>query len=204
MLDIGFALYDADDAGGIAYSKANDDEAFFRSAWASGWSEATESFGRFFRFAFGEGGKGDVRPTFDESLDGKRVTRDGKESGATLRYVPFSDFEEGVSDRLDEIEEEATGRLSALIDERAAIESEIRELRELQRGCGPESEYAFDRWQRQVDEGKARAKELDADIASFEKNDYELSKCREVRRLLSEMKKHLSEGEHIVLPTYSF
>ena len=204
-LDLGFTIYkkERDNEGKLLLRKVEFPKDREDDAWSCGRCDVNYSwdFG-------GEQRNGKIiRPTFDEELNNYTMpqTEEAKKCGfwpETLRYVPFEEFKEHVEAAINETIEEGLDTVRSLRSQIAENEEEIKELRQLQKECKPDNEFAFNKWAEEISELKRQNSNLAFDIDSFEEEDYDNSKARSLRTVLQYLEECQEEG-YVCIPWFS-
>lgn len=196
-LDIGFKLYEKkpfDEKGelvAVDFKPASEKE----TDWVCGRTDATNSWGSLFSFKEGEG----TVPVFQKPLDGKE-----DECGNKCKFADFADFKDTVSAAIKSDRDEVRELHRSYFKEIAARKDEIAELRELQKGCSAENEYAFDRWTDKIKELKSEIRSYEEEIKSLYDDDYTWLHAESVENLLNTMESLIEKDEYYVVPYFSF
>ncbi len=159
-----------------------------------GRTEATCFWGALFRFSSDK----TVVPVFQRELDGF------EDDYARYELADFEEFKARVDEAVKyeysvcyEEKQEAYRKIKDMRDE-------IDELRESQRKCTADNSYAFDRWEKRIQELKESIVIQEDYVRSYEDEDYNYTHAKHVEDLLSAMEKHLKENKYLVVPYYSY
>ena len=191
-LDIGFTLYEKkpfDEEGKLVRAPIDIDDN-----WLCGWGKPNESWGSL--FGFGE--QYDV-PVFQKELADKEFKLE--EFSEKYRLVDFDEFAAYVHEACTDEYHEADAEKDRLHSNRAECQKTIKELRELQKGCTEENEYAFNRWNDEISANKERIERIDALLSENDFGDERQAKS--VNKLLESMEKYLKENKYYVIPYFS-
>lgn len=192
-LDIGFTLYEKkpwDEEGRLVRADVGGDGY---ENWRCGWGRPNESWGHMFEF-----GEQYVVPVFQKGLtDRKPEQGDGDPA---YKLVDFDEFADYVHEACTDEYHEASEYRQHLRSEREACKEAIDELRELQRGCTSDNEYAFDRWNDEISDNKERIKSIDGMLAE---DDFgEERQAKSVNALLEAMEEHVKQDKYYVVPYF--
>jgi hypothetical protein len=189
--EIGFHLYKKAD---FAESGKLVDAESLETPIVCGRTEATCFWGALFRFSTEK----TVVPVFQKELDGF------EDEQAKYELADFEDFKtrvvSAVRSEYDSCYEEKRDAYKKIKDSRA----EIDELRELQRKCTEDNSYAFDRWEKRIQDLKELIADQEDYVRTYDDEDYNYTHAKHVEELLCSMEKYLKEGEYLVVPYYSF
>lgn len=195
-LEIGFNLYE---------KKPLDEEDKYvlasvepECSYVCGRTDTTYSWSTYFTF----NQKDTITPVFQEALKDKVEKLD--DFSQKYKLISFEDFKEPIMSAIKEvIEDKDTSKLNI----RKTIfkyKNEINELRELQQKCTEDNEFAFDKWEEQIQNLKTDISELEDSYDTYEEEDYDYSHAIAVKELLEEMEKYLKEDRYYVIPFYSY
>lgn len=193
-LDIGFNLYKKeplDERGEFVEADVQGIDN-----WACGWSAPTEAWGSLFYFDE----HSSIVPVFQKGITvrGRQVLEEYSEE---YKLVDFEDFASPIEDAVANVAEEAKEERIRKAKEIERLKRDNKSLRELQKGCTEDQQYAFDRWDEEIRSNKERLELLEESLA--DDDDYELSYARRVTELLKEMKGFVDRDEYYVIPFYS-
>lgn len=205
-LDIGFDIYkkEKDKNGKITLVAQEFPENRKDDAWCCGRCDVTYSWG--YGHSDGDFGNPDspiTKPTFDKELDGyKFEPGSGIYSTTVLKYVPFDDFKGNVTNAIEETEEEAFEVKRGLLKQINQNTQTISELRDLQRGCDEDNEFAFDKWTSEIKDLKDENAELHDTLSGYDEDDYDASHAKQVRKMLEYLEECQKDG-YVCIPFFS-
>lgn len=194
-LDIGYHLYKKQPVD--ERSEFTEFEGF-EPSWVCGRCEVNYSWGELFKHSDSK----ETTPVFQEGLADKRfVEGDYVED---FELVKFEDFKRIVQNEIDHTFEQGREEKKSLLESIRRKEEQKKELRNLQKSCTEDEEFAFEKWGDEI-------RDLDSDIAelkdcldSYDDEDYDWTHARAVQNLLNEMEKKLEEDEYYVVPFFSY
>lgn len=196
-LDLGYNLYEKkpfDTENKLVEVKTDD----YDERWMCGRCAVNYSWGDLFEFNHEK----TIVPVFQKSLDGKAQKLEEYEED--YKFYSFDEFKRHILEAVQRVYSDA---LAAKSDARKRIkerEEQIKELRELQKDCSAEQEYAFNRWADEIDELKAANIEDKKYIESYEEDDYDYWHAKRIEELVRLMEEDLKEDKYYVIPYYSF
>ena len=197
-LEIGFNIYKKEKKDGkiiLTEQKLTDKE--FGKSYSCGRCNVNYSWGEYFECSKDV----TVTPTFDEELDGYKLSEDGY--SAVLKYVPYKDFKDAIVKAINEERDSAYETKRQYYKRINEYKTEIQELRELQKSCTESQEYAFNRWEDQIGEKKDMVNELEEALRTFDEDDYDMSHANYAEDLLKFMEEKMDEG-FVTIPYYSY
>lgn len=180
--EIGYSVYNPETKEIV--SNEHDD-------WMCGRNDITECWSQYFNFSW-EDDK-NYCPVFVKSYD------DAVIGGVKRKYVSIDDFISAVSNDLDYQAQENVKLRQSISHSNYEYKARIKELRELQRDCGENQSYAFDRWNDEIND----IRETIRDNEDYLSEDEDGDRINAVRKMLADMKADHDKGL-IVLPYYSF
>lgn len=198
-LDIGFSLYDKKKFDTEKILERSDVDDSLNRNWVCGRCDSTNSWGECFTF----GKDKTIVPVFQKELDGtiKKVSDDH-----TIEYklVPFSEFAEKIQDAVSR-------EIDSAIETRKSISAAIKRkrekitaLRELQKSCTKDQQYAFDRWTDEINELESEIIEDQEEEDTYLDDDYGYNHAKQVLDMLNALSGYLQEDKYYVIPYFSF
>lgn len=204
-LDIGFSIYKKkkDDKGKLFLEKVDFPKEKEDNSWSCGRCEVNYSWGYGYEW---ENGK-ITQVTFDKELDNYVVpqTEEEKKSECwpvTLHYIPFEEYKKHVEDAINEEIENGASTKRSLLSRIFANKETIKELRECQKECESDNEFAFNKWSEEIKELKDENSELKENIDHYDEEDYDVSHALGLRRLLQYLEECQKEG-YVCIPWFS-
>lgn len=204
-LEIGFDIYkkEKDDKGKPFLKKVEFPKEKEDDSWSCGRCEVNYSWGYGFR---AENGK-ITQVTFDKELDNYAMPQTKKEeeygfSPVVLHYIPYEEYKENVERSIDETIKEGFDAKRSLLSQIYDNNKEIAELRELQRKCSSDNEFAFDKWTEEIKDLKRENISLQNEIDHYDEEDYDVSHANRLRGLLQYLEECQKEG-YTCIPWYS-
>lgn len=208
-LDIGFDIYkkEKDKNGKLTLVEKEFPENRKDDTWCCGRCEVNYSWG--YGHSYGELGNAEspnTRPTFDKELDGYRF--EPKKEGnivfspTVLKYVPFEEFKGAVADAIGETEKEAFESKRSLLGQINEKTKTISELRNLQKECDEENEFAFNKWTEEIKELKGEIAELNEMLNNYDAEDYDVSHAKCVKNMLNYLEECQEDG-YVCIPYFS-
>ena len=194
-LDIGFSLYKKKPFDGEGKLVEADLDIYTN---VCGRTDTTCSWGEYFKF----NNESTETPVFQKGLDGKEEKLE--EFSVKYKYLPLETFKETVMHTVNETFETCQNEKLELLKRIDSYKQEIKELRDLQKECTEDQEYAFDRWEQQITANKQMIEELQEHYDSYNDEDYQYTHAVAVKELLEDMEKYLKEDEYYVIPYYSY
>lgn len=205
-LDIGFDIYkkEKDKSGKIMLAEQEFPENRKADAWCCGRCEVNYSWG--YGHSYGEFGNPDspiTKPTFDKELDGYRFKPEREEcSPVVLKYVPFEEFKGNVTDAIEETEKQALESKHNLFSQINEKTTTISELRNLQKECDEDNEFAFNKWTEEIRELKDEIAELKDMLNNYDTDDYDASHAKRVKNMLKYLEECQKDG-YVCIPFFS-
>lgn len=208
-LDIGFDIYkkEKDKNGKIILVEKEFPENRKDDTWCCGRCEVNYSWG--YGHSYGEFGNAEspiTKPTFDKELDGYKFEseREGTiiYSPVVLKYVPFKEFEDNVNDAIAETEKEAFESKRGLYNQINEKTKTISELRNLQKECDEDNEFAFNKWTEEIRDLKDEIAELTEMLDNYDTEDYDTSHAKRVKNMLKYLKECQEDG-YVCIPYFS-
>ena len=204
-LEIGFDIYkkEKDDKGKPFLKKVEFPKEKEDDSWSCGRCEVNYSWGYGSRESYEK----IIRVTFDKELDNYAMpqTKKEEEYGFTpvvLHYIPYEEYKENVERSIDETIKEGFDAKRSLLSQIYDNNKEIAELRELQRKCSSNNEFAFDKWTEEIKDLKRENISLQNEIDHYDEEDYDVSHANRLRRLLQYLEECQKEG-YTCIPRYS-
>lgn len=206
-LDIGFDIYKKkkEKDGKIVLEKAKIPEEHEYDAWACGRCDVNYAWGYGHTCNYFEKGP-DVNPVFDKELDGYQFepVKEGtiEYNPVKLKYIPYEEFKKNVMDAVEETEQNTFDTKKDLwnqIDEKTKT---ITELRELQKECTEDNEYAFEKWGEEIQQLKEDKAELKNMLDHYDEEDYDASHAKRIRAMIKYMEECQKDG-YVCVPFYS-
>ena len=163
--------------------------------WRCGWGKPNESWGSLFEFNDLEY----VTPVFQEGIvKHPQILEEFKE---TYKLVDFDLFADYVHEACTDAYVEADEERAKLLDNQRECQETIKELRNLQRGCTEDNQYAFDRWEEKISTCRNR---IENSKKLLQENDFaDENQAKSVNALLDSMEKYLKEDRYYVIPYFS-
>lgn len=204
-LEIGFSIYkkEKDEKGKLRLKRAEFPKEKEDDSWSCGRCEVNYSWGYGFKE---EAGK-IIQATFDKELDNYAIpqTKEEKERGYTpvvLRYVPYEEYKKSVEGAIAEAIQAGFYAKRSLSSRIRDNNKTIAELRESQRKCNSDNEFAFDKWAEEIKELKHENSYLQNEIDHYDEEDYDVSHANRLRKLLQYLEECQKEG-YTCIPWYS-
>ena len=204
-LEIGFDIYkkEKDDKGKPFLKKVEFPKEKEDDSWSCGRCEVNYSWG----YGSRENNEESIRVTFDKELDNYAMpqTKKEEEYGFTpvvLHYVPYDEYKKHVEDSIDETIKEGFDAKRSLLSQIYDNNKEIAELRELQRKCTSDNEFAFDKWTEEIKDLKRENIDFQNEIDHYDEEDYDVSHANRLRGLLQYLEECQKEG-YTCIPWYS-
>lgn len=163
-----------------------------------GRTKSTGSWGELFNFT----AKDSVIPVFQKELDG--YVRASEDYTKTYMYTDFNNFKFAVMDAVNDDLEDCRQIKQSMYKRVKELQTNITELRELQKSCTEDNSYAFDRWEGQIQDYAEAIRSLQRDLSDFEDDDYQYGHAVAVQKMLEEMEKYVKENEYYVIPFFSY
>ena len=196
-LEIGFDIYkkEKDDKGKLFLKKVDFPKEKEYDSWSCGRCEVNYSWGYGFKEETGK----IIQVTFDKELDNYAIpqTKEEEECGYTpvvLRYIPYDDYKKNVEESIDETIKEGYEAKHSLYSRICDNIKTITELRELQKKCDSNNEFAFDKWTEEIKELKRENADLQTEIDHYDEDDYDVSRANKLRRILQYLEECQKEG----------
>lgn len=192
-LDIGYYLYEKkplDDEG--KYIKPDID-----TLTVCGKCDVVYSWGNLFEFI----NEKEICPVFQEGLKNKKESLE--EYSIEYKLVDFNEFKKIVTDAITETKKECAKDYQDILKQIKKAEDQIKELRELQRCCTKDQEFAFDKWTDEISELKNYIDESLNYANTYYDTAYAYNKASAVIKLLAEMEKYLKEDKYYIIPYYN-
>lgn len=205
-LDIGFDIYkkEKDKTGKITLIEKEFPKNREDDAWCCGRCDVNYSWG--YGHSYGEFGNADspiTKPTFDKELDGYRIEPEKETySPVILKYVPFKEFKDNVTDAIEETEKQAFESKHGLLGQISEKTKTISELRNLQKECDEDSEFAFNKWGEEIKDLKDEIVELNEMIDNYDSEDYDMSHAKRVKNMLKYLEE-CQESGYVCIPFFS-
>ena len=163
-----------------------------------GRTDTTYSWGEHFKF----NKESTETPVFQKELDGKEEKL--AEFSVKYKFLPLETFKETVMYAVNETFEICQGEKLDLLKRINSYKEEIKELRDLQKDCTEDQNYAFGRWEKMIQANKQMIEELQEYYDSYNDEDYQYTHAIAVKDLLEDMEKYLKEDKYYVIPYYSY
>ena len=119
-----------------------------------------------------------------------------------LHYIPYDEYKKHIENYIDETIKEGFDAKRALLSQIYDNNKEIAELRELQRKCSSDNEFAFDKWTEEIKDLKRENISLQNEIDHYDEEDYDVSHANRLRGLLQYLEECQKEG-YTCIPWYS-
>lgn len=193
-LEIGYYLYE---------KKPLDEEGKYINApietkWACGRCNSTYSWGEMFKF---ESNK-ETCPVFQEGLKGKKKC--SEDYIVEFNLIDFEDFKSDILRVLDKVYDTGREEMLNLLNLNIKDRNTIKELRQLQKECTEDQEFAFNKWSAEIKELQESISDREDYYDTYKEEDYEYSHADYVKDLLETMEKDLKEDKYYVVPYYSY
>lgn len=205
-LEIGFNIYkkEKDDKGKLFLKKVDFPEEKEDDTRSCGWCGVNYSWGYGFKK---EAGK-IIQVTFDKELDNYAMpqTKEKEECGYTpvvLHYIPYEEYKENVELSIDETTKEGFETKRSFLSRIFENNKTIAELRELQRKCNSNNEFAFDKWTEEIKDLKRENADFQADLDHYDEEDFDVSHANTLKKILQYLEECQDEG-YICIPWYSY
>lgn len=204
-LEIGFSIYkkEKDNEGKLFLKKVDFPKEKEDDSWSCGRCEVNYSWGYGCKEETGE----ITRVTFDKELDNYVIpqTKEEKEHGyypVILHYIPYEEYKGKVKEAIDNVNKEILEAKHSFFSKILANKKAITELRELQKSCGADNEFAFDKWTKEIKELRQDNLYLQSNIDRYEEEDYDASHAKRLEKLLQYLEECQKEG-YVCIPWYS-
>lgn len=198
-LDIGFDIYKKEKSkdGKITLTKAEFPKDKEDDAWACGRCSVNYSWG------YGSSWKENeiIKVTFDKELDGYKFPAEKDYTPVSLKYVPYGEFKSNVMDSVDEAIQDGFQEKRRMYKRLADNLKTIKELRECQKECKRENEFAFDKWTEEINQIKEDNEQLQEDMDNFDQDDYDTSHAIRLKKMLGYMEE--CAKDYVCIPWYS-
>ena len=205
-LEIGFNIYkkEKDDKGKLVLKKADFPKEREADTWSCGRCEVNDSWGYGYKEETGK----IIRVTFDKELDNYAMpqTKEENECGYTpvvLHYVPYEEYKKYVENSIDETIKESFEAKRSLFSRICDNNKSITELREWQKKCKSDNEFAFDKWTEEIKELKNDNINLQNEMDHYDEEDYDVSHANRLKGLLQYLEECQKEG-YTCIPWYSY
>lgn len=198
-LDIGYTLYKKepfDKENKLVDADLPEDSIYDR--WSCGRCEVNDSWGELFKF---EDTK-TVVPVFQKGLADK--VQKLEEYSDEYKLVDFAEFKRIVFEAVQQVYEDAAKAKSDIWKRINKRKKEIEELRDLQKDCSEDQEYAFNRWTEEINDLK-EANESDEEYwDTYDEEDYDYAHAKKLEKLIRQMEEDLKEDKYYVIPYFSY
>lgn len=196
-LDIGYSLYEKepfDKEKKLVEVKKDD----WEDRWACGRCEVNNSWGELFKF----NGQKTIVPVFQKGLADKVQTLE--DYSEEYKRVDFNDFKQCVLEAIRKTYQDALDAKTNILKRIKRSEKQIEELRELQKTCTEDQEYAFNRWGEEIAELKESIAEDDEYYDTYNEEDYDYTHAKKLEKLIRKMEEELKEDKYYIIPYFSF
>lgn len=192
--EIGYSLYDKE---AFAIRKELVYVENLETVFYCGRNELTDRWG--YMFGTTNNAHKDIRPTFNKELDGY------ESEYFVLKYIDFKDFRRELQAMRDEFEEKSRRIQKMTYNTISQYRNRIRELRELQRKCTDEEEYAFNKWEERINELYDEIARLERELDDSECNEYP-SYIKFLDTIIKEMEQMVNDEQchFYVIPYYAY
>lgn len=205
-LEIGFNIYkkEKDDKGKLFLKKADFPEGKEDDAWSCGRCEVNYSWGYGYKEEEGK----ITQVTFDKELDNYAMpqTKEEKECGYTpviLHYIPYAEYKQNIEEAISDVDKETLETKRSFFSQILENNKTIAELRELQKKCTADNEFAFDKWTEEIRGLKQDNSDLQLNIDHYEEEDYDASHAKRLGKILQCLEECQKEG-YVCIPWYSY
>lgn len=204
-LEIGYSIY-KNDNGKLIKLKQDEINAVFGAnfwgrTWACGRNDINYAWGRGYDFRSSD--QCAFSPVFDKAFDGYIFDKDEWGWCEKLEYADFDEFVKKVTADFADKQEEAHQAKFNLYRQIRQLQNKIKDLRELQKSCTPNQEFAFDKWTEEIcdieNDIDEKTEYIDGD--DF-KDCYDLNHIDAVNEMINDMRDIQKKG-YIVVPFYS-
>lgn len=199
--EIGFNLYikDLSRPGQLTSAEVEENTG----DWVCGRTEVTSAWGEYFSYSQDSEGRIHwVVPVFQKELE--EYIRVNPSGTTCYKYVDFARFKENIDIVIEELTQSTVVYKHSLYEGIQELYKDIERLRKLQQNCNEKQSYAFDRWNEEIAGMKEEIMQRKNELASFDDEDYDSQKAKQVEQLLERLEKYLAEDKYFVIPYYSF
>lgn len=204
-LEIGFNIYkkEKDDNGKLFLKEVDFPEEREDDTWSCGRCEVNYSWG----YGSKEDTEKTIRVTFDKELDNYVIPQSEgeKEYGYTpviLHYIPYDEYKKNVEEAIEDVNKESLEAKRSFMSQILENNRTIAELRELQKKCNANNEFAFDKWTEEIKELKQDNSDLQLNIDRYDDEDYDASHAKSLEKILRYLDECQKEG-YVCIPRYS-
>ena len=193
-LEIGYHLYEKEPL----IKEGKFVEAPIEPSFVCGRCDVNYSWGELFKF---ESTK-ETCPVFQKDLKDRKDSLE--EYSIEFNYVDFEDFKDIVTRAIKETKDKGNEEMMNLILANKKDKEKIKELRDLQKECTKDQEFAFNKWTEEIKELQEFIDNRTDYYNNFKEEDYDYSHAFYVENLLEEMETYLKEDKYFVVPYYSY
>lgn len=193
-LEIGFDLYKKEPLD----KEGKFIEADIETPWVCGRTETTYSWGEEFTFNQTE----TITPVFQKGLKDK--VEKLEEYSEKYSLITLEEFKEPILKAIKEAINQRDEDKLNLVKDISKYEKEIKELRELQKTCTEDQEFAFNKWEEKIEELKEKISYAHESYDEYDDEDYDYTHALWVKDLLEKMEEYLKEDKYYVVPFYSY
>ncbi len=197
-LDIGYTLYEKepfDKEGKLV--RAKEDE-FDDSRWACGRCEVNNSWGDLFHFDREK----TIVPVFQKELADK--VQNLEEYSEEYKLYTYDEFKKHVLEAVQEVYENSLEIKRDICHRIKKNKESIKELRDLQKSCTEDEQYAFEKWGEEIDSLKEDIDEDENYFDTFDEEDYDFTHAKRIEELVRKMGEDLEEDKYYIIPYFSF
>ncbi len=197
-LDIGYTLYEKEpfDKEGKLVRAIIDQ--FDDSRWACGRCEVNDSWGDLFHFDREK----TIVPVFQKELADK--VQNLEEYSEEYRLYTFDEFKKHVLEAVQEVYENSLEIKRDICHRIKKNKDSIKELRDLQKSCTEDEQYAFEKWGEEIDSLKEDIDEDENYFDTFDEEDYDFTHAKRIEELVRKMGEDLEEDKYYIIPYFSF
>lgn len=208
--EIGFNIYEKKpfDEEGKLVRVRNEKGETIQTSFVCGRTASTGSWGYYFKDSYNNGTNeiDSVAPVFQKELSDKTgiFYEDGDEWKTKFNLMDFKDFKDAVMDSVEEDLKVGREEQFSFLMQINKNRKKINTLRELQRNCNSDQEFAFEKWGEEINELEDDIAESEEYYKNFEEEDYNTCRAKNVKNLIEEMEKYLKEDKYYIVPYFSY
>lgn len=195
-LDIGYTLYEKEPFNKEGKFVRAKDDSYDR--WACGRCEVNNSWGDLFKF---DREKTTV-PVFQKELDGK--IQQLEEYRDEYKLYTYDEFKDYVLEAVQKVYEDSVKVKKDICHRIKKNKDSIKELRDLQKSCTEDEQYAFEKWGEEIDRLKEDIEEDENYYDTFDDEDYDFTHAKRIEELVRKMGEDLEEDKYYIIPYFSY
>lgn len=196
-LDIGFHLYEKE-----AYDKekklveVKDDN--WEERWMCGRCDVTNAWGDSFQFYHAL----TITPVFQKELDGHEEKLE--EFVEEYKLVSFNEFKHNILLAVEDTYRDNQQAKLDILRDIDRMKEKVKDLRELQKTCTADEEFAFDKWGKEIEDKEESIAEQTDYYNHYDEEDYDYSHAKRMEELLDTLEEYLKEDKYYIIPYFSF